>query len=205
MQQAAQRNAHQGCDGCQQDVFAEHVLGRFIGIEAQHLDGGDFPDPLCNVYIGQVVEHNEGQGTGAGNHQSHDVVETLHHGIDPVAEIAGDADCGNIAGIQEHRAVTVRIRNLSIFVFHLQNEGGIDLHRSPVFFIGFSGDIQIVIYIVITQGRNLNGHFVSVAIIDGKTVTGRNSQLFGHIAVDDTLACRRIGDRSVIVIQRNEA
>ena len=79
VQDFSHRQANQGCDSCKDDVLPEYLSRSFIWIKAKNLDCGDFSDPLCYVDVGQVVEHNEGQSSGASHNEHYYVVHALHH------------------------------------------------------------------------------------------------------------------------------
>ena len=56
-----QSQAQQGTDSREKNVLPEDVGGGFAFSEAQHLDGGNLPDSLGDVDVGQVVQHDKGE------------------------------------------------------------------------------------------------------------------------------------------------
>ena len=91
MEPLAQRQTHQHPQKRQGVVLPEHIGRCLSGIEAKHLDGGDLPDALVDIDVGEVIQHDKGQRPGAHRHHPHDVIQHRHHGSHP------------LAGIQIHR------------------------------------------------------------------------------------------------------
>ena len=108
MEPFADRHADQRRDGCEHDVFSEDVSIRLARIEAEHLDGRNLADTLCDVDVGQVVQHNECQSAGADHDQDDDVIQTGHHIADAVAHILCDADRGYVPRVHQLRAIRAR-------------------------------------------------------------------------------------------------
>ena len=84
MEPNPQGQATDDAHGAEDDVFPEHIGSGLPGVEAQHLDGGDLPDPLGDIDVAQIEQHDKGQGRGAEQHQGHHIVQTLHHVVDHV-------------------------------------------------------------------------------------------------------------------------
>ena len=66
----ADDDAHHG----QNDIFTEHIRAGFPGMEAEHLDGGNFPDAFGQIDVAEVKQDDERECAGGNEHERDDIV-----------------------------------------------------------------------------------------------------------------------------------
>ena len=64
----AHRYAYESRNRSKHEIFPENIGIGFAGIEAQHLNGCNFPYSLGNIYICKVIKHDEGKGARSGHY-----------------------------------------------------------------------------------------------------------------------------------------
>ena len=94
MQQNAERQADDDAHHGQNDIFTEHIRAGFPGMEAEHLDGGNFPDAFGQIDVAEVKQDDERECAGGNEHERDDIVEALHHLVDHIARIGDDGNGG---------------------------------------------------------------------------------------------------------------
>ncbi len=121
VQRFAKEESRRAADRCQHCILTKHIGGRLVFVESQHLDRRDLADPLRDVDVVQVVEHDERKRRRACDDDKHDVIHTAHHARKACQHIRIDGDCRHVVRLHQRRARRVDIRllrqiNIEIFV-----------------------------------------------------------------------------------------
>ena len=74
MQQNAERQADDDAHHGQNDIFTEYIRAGFPGMEAEHLDGGNFPDAFGQIDVAEVKQDDERECAGGNEHERDDIV-----------------------------------------------------------------------------------------------------------------------------------
>ena len=112
LQQLSQHQPQCAAHGREHRVFPKHIGGSLIPVKAQHFDGGNLPDTLCDIDVVQIVEYDEGQRSGAADHHKYDIVHTAHHAGKAHQHICIDLHGGHMLQIHQCGAHLVYIRFL---------------------------------------------------------------------------------------------
>ena len=94
-QELSQGDAKQRSKHGEHQILLEHILRRLAGGKAQHLDGGNLPDALVDVDVGQIIQHNHRQDSGTDDHHYHHQIQGGHHGINHFRKLLAHRNIGN--------------------------------------------------------------------------------------------------------------
>ena len=189
MEEAAHHQPQHDAEQGEEDVFPVDVGGDLPVEEAQHLQGGQLPDALGDIDVGQVVEHHEGQGRGGGDDDNHGVVDGLHT-VGEVVPKRGDIGVG-IHSVQGHQVgghgIRLRFpRPVGVAQQHLVQLGVLAEQRP----IAAVGQVDVVGDIVFRDVVHPGLHPFAV-VVQSDGITHRNLQQLGQLFRDDHAIVRQ--------------
>ena len=173
----------------EEDVLPKDVGGELPVIEAQHLEGGQLPEPLGEVDAGQVEEDHEGKGTRRDDDQQHG---SVHHRHALLVDLLAVGDVGHRRhpGQGDHRR-----RNGVGGVVGAADQPGVPLRGRPVEGgIAVGGEVDVVVDVVLRNAGDGGGDGPVAGEGDG--VAHREGEKLGELFGDDHPAVGE-GDRVV--------
>ena len=154
----AQRQAKNGCQEAQHQIFPQDIGRSLPGIEAQHLHRGDFPAAFRQIDIRQIVDDDKGQGPGKADDQPDDVIQAAHGAVHLVQQHIHAAQGGDSVQLRQCLGDLVQIA------------GGLEHCRIKALVAkalpaGVPLNEEIIAHIVFKHAGHPEGHPVQVAVL----------------------------------------
>ncbi len=78
MEPSSHEQAQHNAKECEEQILPVDIGRHFLVIEPQHLQGGQLPNPLRDVDVGQIIQHNEGECSCRRNNDDHRIIDGIH-------------------------------------------------------------------------------------------------------------------------------
>ena len=183
-QQPAATQAHDHAHRTQQQILLEHISRSFLGMEAQHLDGGDLPDSFRNVNIGQIVQHDHSQRTGTDNDGQHHRIQCTQHGADLAGNIIGDDHIHNTALLRRKGTGFVMVA----VIFQPHKGHLLARQAAPLGFHRFRLHDRIVLNTVVVNGGNFHSQLPHIRVSQCYGITNLHAQVLCHTNGKESLS-----------------
>ncbi len=200
MERLAHPQPRQTAQRGENNDLSEHIGGHLPLVEPQDLDGGNLPDPLGDVDIGEVVEHDERQRRRAQHHNRHNVVHAGEHAVHLAAGGLVDRDAAHALVLQQQGPLLIGVRPR--VGPHIE---GVVLRRPAQLALESpGGDVGVVEDVVVGNGGDRGLHLPQALLLEPHRVPHREPQLLRQPGVHHHLPAAGVGDGRLPAVEGEE-